>query len=212
MFNIKGEEKQILGKGNLWIVKEIQLDNPISINGNLYNNVACKFSLKKSQEHIDQNLRIYQALKKSNIPTLEFMDKGYLEDENCLITENLANREDILFVSPNTLRNKDISFLRFLLHKEYDYVQPKNETCLFNRKIDKIINFNDFLKRSNKQIRLLSGKRLDLCEDALFLGVDKKTWNEQKDWVVADFDNIKINYAGDESDDELFNKNMHVFF
>ncbi len=211
MLNITGKIIRILGKGNFWIVKEVQLDNPISANGKLYNNVACKFSIKNSHEDIDQNLNIYQSLKKSNVPTLEFVEKGCFENENCLIAENLANREDALFVSPNTLRNKDVSLLRVFCHKEYDYVQSKNEIYLSNNKVNEIVNFNDFLKRSEMQIHMLSEKHLGLCEDALFFGVNKKTWNELDDWFIADFDNIEINYVDDEGNTDPFSGNIQVF-
>ena len=211
MLKITGQIKQILGKGNFWIVKDVQLDNPISINGKQYNNVACKLSIKHSQEDIDRNLNIYQSLKKSNVPTLEFVEKGCFENENCLIAENLANREDSLFVSPNTLRNKDVSLLRAFCHKDYDYVQSKNETYLSNNKVNEIVNFNVFLKRSEKQIHLLSEKYLGLCEDALFFGVDKKTRSKLTDWLIADFDCIEIDCVDDEGNTDPFNGNMQVF-
>lgn len=211
MLNITGKIIRILGKGNFWIVKEVQLDNPISVNGKLYNNVACKFSIKNSHEDIDQNLNIYQSLKKSNVPTLEFVEKGCFENENCLIAENLANREDSLFVSPNTLRNKVVSLLRAFCHKEYDYVQSKNEIYLSNNKVNEIINFSDFMNRSEKQIHLLSEKYLDLCEDALFFGVDKKTRSKLTVWLIADFDCIEIDCVDEEDDINPFNGNMQVF-
>ena len=211
MFSITGKINQILGKGNFWIVKEVQLDKPISVNGKLYNNVACKFSIKHSQEDIDRNLNIYQSLNKSNVPTLEFMEKGTFENENCLIAENLVNRDDVLFVSPNTLRNKPNPFVIALLHKKNDYVPSKNETYLFDNKVNEIINFNDFLKRSEKQIHLLSEKRLGLCEDALFFGVDKKTRSKLTDWLIADFDCIEIDYVDDEGVIDPFNGNMQFF-
>jgi len=211
MLNITGQIKEILGKGNFWIVKEVQLDNPISVNGKLYNNVACKFSIKHSQEDIDRNLNIYQSLKKSNVPTLEFVEKGCYENEICLIAENLANREDVLFVSPNTLRNKPDTRLIALLHKKNDYVPSKIETYLFNTKVNEIVNFNDFLNCSEKQVRLLSKKSLGLCEDALFFGVDKKTRSKLTDWLIADFDCIEIDYFDDEGDVDPFNGNMQVF-
>ena len=211
MLNITGKIIRILGKGNFWLVKEIQLNNPISVNGKLYNNVACKFSIKHSQEDIDRNLNIYQFLKKSNVPTLEFMEKGCFESEICLIAENLANRDDVLFVSPNTLRNKPNPLLIALLHKKIDYVSSNNETYLSNNKVNEIVNFNDFLKRSEKQILLLSENHLGLCEDALFFGVDKKTRRKLTDWLIADFDCIEIDYVDDDGDIDPFNGNMQVF-
>ena len=195
MLNITGQIKEILGKGNFWIVKEVQLDNPISVNGKLYNNVACKFSIKHSQEDIDRNLNIYQSLKKSNVPTLEFVEKGCYENEICLIAENLANREDVLFVSPNTLRNKPDTHLIALLHKKNDYVPSKIETYLSNSKVNEIVNFNDFLNCSEKQVRLLSKKSLGLCED----------------WLIADFDCIEIDCVDGEDDINPFNGNMQAF-
>ena len=211
MLKITGQIKQILGKGNFWIVKDVQLDNPISINGKQYNNVACKFSIKHSQEDIDRNLNIYQFLKKSNVPTLEFMEKGCFESEICLIAENLANREDALFVSPNTMRNKDVPLLRAFCHKEYDYVRSKIETYLSNNKVNEIVNFNDFLNCSENQIRFLSEKGLGLCEDAPFFGIDKKTRSQLTEWLIADFDCIEIDYFDDEGGVDPFNGNMQVF-
>ena len=211
MLDIIGKINRVLGKGNFWLVKEVQLDNPISVNGKLYTNVACKFSIKNSQEDIDRNLNIYQSLKKSNVPTLEFMDKGCFESEICLIAENLADRDDVLFVSPNTLRNKPNPLLIALLHKKNDYVPSKIETYLSNSKVNEIVNFNDFLNCSEKQVRLLSKKSLGLCEDALFFGVDKKTRSKLTDWLIADFDCIEIDYFDDEGDVDPFNGNMQVF-
>ena len=58
---------------------------------------------------------------------------------------------------------------------------------------------------------MLSEKHLGLCEDALFFGVNKKTWNELDDWFIADFDNIEINYVDDEGNTDPFSGNIQVF-
>lgn len=210
MLDVKGRVKQILGKGNFWIVKEILLENPIIINGKLCKNVACKFSIKNSQFDIERNFKIYQEVKKSKFPTLKYLEKGRFNNEDCLIVENLNNRENALFVSPNTLRNEPNPYLCALLHKEYNYVPSISETYLTNNRINLIKNFDTYLSCLEKNVSELSKNGLGLCPDALFWGVDKKTMAQLTDCIIADFDTIEINNANDGDFDELFNGNMNV--
>lgn len=51
MLKISGQIKGVLGKGNIWTIKEIETDTPITIEGVNYKNIACKFLNKNFRDN-----------------------------------------------------------------------------------------------------------------------------------------------------------------
>ena len=209
MLGIKGQVQKILGEGTHWLIKEIKLELPIIIHKIIYDSVVCKFP-KRSISDITKNLSIYKVIRNANLPTLSFLEHGLFKNEECLVAENICNKDDF-FVSANTLRNiPDLTYL--ILHPEArNFIKPLNETFLAQNKIENIANLESFCCDLKKLAYRVGENGIGLCPNALFLGVNKQSYNLLTSCIIADFDCILTNIDNQNETDinKLLNCNMH---
>jgi len=208
MLKISGQIKGVLGKGNFWTTKEIEIDSPITIEGIKYKNLVCKFSNKKFRYNIGKNLKNYHNIKRAGLPTLLFLKYGVFEGEECLVTENLNNRPDTLYVSPNTSTEKPNPIFIALSNRTYDYIPSINEKYLSEHKIQELVEFETFLNHLKGIVNDATLGKLGLCADACFFGVNKRTFSQLVDCIIGDFDNILKDDDDEEDFENLFKQNM----
>lgn len=209
MLKISGQIKGVLGKGGFWTIKEVETDTPIAIEGKNYQNIACKFSNKKTGDNIGKSLRIYQSIKRAKLPTLQFLKYGLFEHDECLVTENLNNRPNTLYVSPNTPTEKPNPILLALSNRPNDYIQSINEKYLSDHKIPELVKFEEFLNLLKRIVYDATLGKVGLCADAFFFGVCKRTYNQLTDCIIADFDTIMPINDDDDDLNDLFKENLN---
>ncbi len=208
MLKISGQIKGVLGKGNFWTTKEIEIDSPITVEGKNYKNLVCKFSNKKFRYNIGKNLKKYHNIKRAGLPTLLFLKYGVFEGEECLVTENLNNRPDTLYVSPNTSTEKPNPIYIALSNRTYDYIPSINEKYLSAHKIQELVELETFLSRLKGIVNDATLGKLGICADAWFFGVNKRPYNQLVDCIIGDFDNILQDNDDEEDFEDLFKRNM----
>jgi len=94
-----------IGNGNHWDVYRAVLKKELSIDDFKLSQFIYKVSKNSSQTSIyDYNIKIYNHIKKTDLPTLAFYLADMYEDKKIIIGEDLCSN-GLLFVSPNTVRN-----------------------------------------------------------------------------------------------------------
>ena len=100
---MKIKNRKRLGSGAFWFVDRVELTDEVIINGIIYKTVIIK-TKKNNSADIDENIKTYNFIKKAQLPTLAFYEKDTIDENDCIISEDL-NLGSIIYVSPNTAIN-----------------------------------------------------------------------------------------------------------
>ncbi len=190
--------KRFLGSGANWTVHELKFDSPYySTNGSFYLTVAQKTS-NFGANGVRQNIEAFRRIKKAGLPTLSYFESTKIEEQECIVCENLSDRER-LYVSPNTARHfpteNDLLIKSLTSNKTLEQVRSEQalpsvaEDFLRKNKVRKILNFEEFVLLLEKQIDKGTEHGIGFCEDMFFFGTNR-TPDTALDYLLADFDNV----------------------
>ena len=190
---MKIKNRKRLGSGAFWFVDRVELTDEVMINGIIYKTVIIK-TKKNNSADIDENIKTYNFIKKAQLPTLAFYEKDTIDENDCIISEDL-NLGSIIYVSPNTARNipDQARLLLNLLMNKSDEMSNDDisifENEMMNNKISIIDNFDCIYSKLMCDMETATKNELGMCEDAFFFGI-KKEQLVTIDYKIADFDTI----------------------
>jgi len=185
-----------IGGGGHWNVYRAFLKEEQSIGDCAFSQFIYKESKDKNniKDNIEHNLKAYNHIKKTNLPTLAFYFQECYNGNEVIIGEDL-NNGNLLFVSPNNDKHYEPKF------------DNNAEKQLKDNKITEILNFDDFIKQIKTDMEEISRLKIDTCEDMFFFGTYKDKKESEIFYKIADFDSFHI-YNDVDIDDNMEFTNM----
>ena len=180
-----------IGSGAYWEVYRAFLEKEQSINGFTFSQFIYKINKNNSEFDLMHNITMYDYVKNTSIPTLEYYFSEVIDGIKVIIAEDL-NANNKLFVSPNNSKNstnKDILYNYISNNKIREFDENAEET-LENNKILENENFESFLNKVSFDSIELSQNQIGCCEDMFFFGAFKNQKKTELFYKVADFDTI----------------------
>lgn len=183
------DNMEFIANGSRWNVYKYE---DVEIDGRRYLNPIIKKSRYNEIKDYLHNDKVHKKIKHAGVPVIAYCDHHLLNSENVLICENL-NKNNTFFVSPNTVRPYSLSVrMKSLGIKESNVnISFEEKFCLENP-IYEINNFDALLARIKLDMRTLSKHDVCMFVDAFFFGRNKDKVSVDVSYIIADFDNIKI--------------------
>lgn len=198
--NKKTVTSEKIGEGAFSEVFRIDLSEPVSIGRDTFKQIVIKKS-KSGKLDIDETITKFTYLKEAQIKTLQYMEKIMWNNEMVLLVQDLNSSVETIYVSSNTkiisiqkqkmMRSLSNSVTGILPHVE----EPFNSIAEDFRKnslLNSIIDFKSTLRRYISEIYKCSCNGIELFTDAFFFSSSKTRADSKIDFIIADFDNIKI--------------------
>lgn len=195
-------DRQFLGSGSHWTVFALTLAHPgYAIRGKCHVEVAQKIG-----GPLKENLENYQKCKSAGISTLEFFEAAEIDEEPCILCENISLRKR-LYVSPNTARHLPSAELFLIEALENNYTKNAArkhrrrslaEYSLWKNKLKKVLHLEDLIQQMEDETIKAANARMILCEDMFFFGTNRNA-ETSLDILVADFDTVCNSNEDDET-------------
>lgn len=193
-------ENRQIGGGAFSEVRRLKLNTIISI---------CPFSLteivikkpQKGSHELKNTIEKYEFLKSKNIKTLKFMEIIKVIADNVLLVEDLNNSNEMKSLSDK------ISGKKIENETEKEFFNSHAEIFRGENLLVEIIDFEIDLEKFIEEIKSISN--IDLYTDCFFFSSSKINKSTQVNYVVADLDNINLNFSFDET--WLKNNNLSEF-
>lgn len=222
---LKALKEEKIGSGAHWEVWVVFLETPFYINDHQYSEIICKIPIGTSTS-VKQNIDVYERICKASLPTVRFLLSGNIkkgegtEEKPVLITENL-NNDNFLFVSPNSVRekqsldiheilsclvNEDFDKIREILNhklqtnnygtskrqKKLEYEGSTYEVLLAENRIREINNLIGFIELVFEEAIKAAKNCISMYYDAYFFGIKRDTDAVSLIYKIADFDSIVV--------------------
>ncbi|OUD34971.1 MULTISPECIES: hypothetical protein [Flavobacterium] len=155
----------------------------------------------------DKNLENYQAIKQIGLPTLSSFAVEFLKkyDKFVLVGENLNSSENIIYVSPNSIRplpeyqkefldeNLEAVFRQMVEKERTNRIDsmPVAERYRYENKLTQIVDFEVFCNSAIEDLKLASHKKVYISYDCYFIGSKKNSSISDLTYKLADFDDIE---------------------
>lgn len=144
--------------------------------GTFHYKVALKQFNWNSQLRITKTIETYNKLWKAGIPTLAFCQEGRFEGEEYLVMEHINLDSNYKYVSYNTLNTGNTA----------DAEAIRKEV-----KLEKIIDFSDFLENMKSELAIATQENISLDFDSYFFGshiLNSSTLT----YKIVDLDNVEF--------------------
>lgn len=147
---------------------------------------------------INNYLNNYNIVKSTALPTLSRVERSYYNNVEIVITEDLNNQLERIYVSPNSVISDVQKQLNQIQQLQFDYIKdfrdsPDAEKYRQEHKLDQIIDFDLFLNAAKDDIWKASILDVYIAYDCYFFGTEMHTLHSTLDYKIVDFDDIITN-------------------
>lgn len=175
-----------IGEGGNWEIHRIKEGN---------DSIIVRLPKMFLNERVNKYIKNYLVIKKLGLPTLNRVEKSVYEGKEIIITEDLNNGQEYIYVTANSVVSESQKLMHVLTQdilneKMKERSNPEAEEYRYKNKLQEIINLHDFLKQIKNDIKYASEKGVLIEFDAYFFGTRKYLLQSELDYKVVDFDNI----------------------
>lgn len=179
-------KEYFIGQGANWEIYRInEQSNTVIIR-------APKFDLGTK---ITDYLNNFNIVKSTGLPVLSRVERSYYDNVEVVLTEDLNNNQDRIYVSPNSVitdAQKQVNEIRRL---QFDHIEnigdsPDAEKYRLENKLDQITDFDLFLDAAKNDMWKASQLDVFIAYDCYFFGSERHTAHSDIDYKIVDLDDV----------------------
>lgn len=183
------DKEHFIGQGANWEIYRINEQS---------NTVIIRVPKFNFGNKINDYLNNYNIVKSTGLPALSRVERTYYDNVEVVLTEDLNNNQNRIYVSPNSVITDTQKQLNEIQRLQFDHIKdigdsPDAEKYRLEHKLDQITDFDLFLDTAKNDIWKASQLDVFVAYDCYFFGSEMHAVHSAIDYKIVDFDDIETN-------------------